>query len=323
MILLMREKYGTTFKIRLFSETVTFVTDSQHWTQIHRNANLLLPVEDVAKAFDASAVSIGLFETNDLTHEYVQYLQGKELKQLTLTLAQHIRQALVNKGREHMHSEWIECGLFELSHMLLFESSIKTLYGDIDPLSFEREYRIFDSNIHVLMYPYPTFIFKQLYSSLIKAKQFLIKQLYERQHHPHDQDQLDRTRSLFVKFMNDLMCKYPEQTVSINDIGSFNLALLWSAIGNTIPAVYWALFYLLTGPTATIDIIKKEIQQHLSLFIRLDIPDENNDYQLDQLDKCVHLDSAIDETLRLVATAMILRRCSKDTKITLDAERTL
>ncbi|CAF1213001.1 unnamed protein product [Didymodactylos carnosus] len=306
----------------MFSKTMTFVTDSHYWNQIHRNPSFMLPTEEMAKAFDANSLTLGLFETNDLAHGYVRYLQGKELKQLTAKLAQHIRQTLISKRLEHTHSNWIECGLFKFSHMLIFESVIKTLYGDIDPLSFEREYRMFDSNIHLFLYPYPAFIFKQFYSWLIKAKNFLIEQLYQRQH--QDQDRLNETRSLFVKMINDLMCEYPEQAITTKDIGSFNLALLWAAIGNTTPAVYWTLFYLLNESTETMDLIKQEINQYLSPLTGYDdIEEDDKDHRSDQLDKCIYLDSAINETLRLVATAMIIRRCSSDTKIILSNTKTL
>ncbi|CAF1616588.1 unnamed protein product [Didymodactylos carnosus] len=124
--------------------------------------------------------------------------------------------------------------------------------------------------------------------------------------------------------INDLMCEYPEQAITTKDIGSFNLALLWASIGNTTPAIYWTLFYLLRGSRTIMDLIKQEIDQHLSPLTEYDhLREDNKDHQLDQLDKCIYLDSAVNETLRLVATAMIIRRCSNDTKIILSDKQTL
>jgi hypothetical protein len=45
-------------------------------------------------------------------------------------------------------SEWKTCDLFEFSHRMIFQSSTLTLFGEIDPVSLEKDFRLFDDNFH-------------------------------------------------------------------------------------------------------------------------------------------------------------------------------
>ncbi len=45
-------------------------------------------------------------------------------------------------------SEWISSGLLKFSHHMIYQPSALALFGEIEPLSIEDDFRLFDDNFH-------------------------------------------------------------------------------------------------------------------------------------------------------------------------------
>jgi cytochrome P450 len=108
------------------------------------------------------------------------------------------------------------------------------------------------------------------------------------------------------------------------DYGGLQTAFLWVSLANTIPGVFWSLLYILRDPKA-LQTIKEEIDKHLPI-VPLDSDSndsDTNDWTPEQLDSCIYLESAINETLRLAGAPFMTRKCCRETQFVLQDGRTV
>lgn len=189
---------------------------------------------------------------------------------------------------------WTETGLYDLCSTLVYESITTTLYGsNVDARSIVKELKILDTDVHLLAYPSPFLWFK---SNLIRSKNKIVERL--------SSTNLDDSENVFAAKINELA-----DTLSKEDLGHIKTAILWASYGNTIPAIFWTYFYLRRYPKVH-DIILREIESMSS-----EMKKDNLVYSMPQLD------SVIEETMRLMANALVVRECARDTQLMInDAE---
>ncbi|CAF3241164.1 unnamed protein product [Rotaria sp. Silwood2] len=212
-------------------------------------------------------------------------------------------------------SEWISTGLLALSHRMLFEPSTLALFGEVDPLSIEYDFDLFDSKIHYLTALLPLWVYSIFFRRVLQVRSRLNNSWLKKRHPPRESDFV-RGRAIFI-------LDHPE---SFSDVqyGGNQTAMLWGSLGNSIPAVFWCLLYILRDAKA-VESIRQEINQYLPAFSLND--DDGSavveQWTLDRLASCVNLDSAVNETLRLVATPMVMRKCKEKTDLSLKDGRIL
>ncbi|CAF1347461.1 unnamed protein product [Didymodactylos carnosus] len=195
------------------------------------------------------------------------------------------------------------CGLFELSDMFIFVASAKTLYGDIDPILIERDFKLFDSKLHWFFAQSPHLVYSLFLREALHARCKLIETFAR--------FASAKNSSSLTKFRTDTMQSYPEWFTAL-DIGTNHMVWFRAAIANTIPAAFWSLFNVLHDHQA-LTTICNEVKQFLPEVI-LDERNEFDESQWlnDSLASCVNLESAACETLRMVSPPMVLRICLTD-----------
>jgi cytochrome P450 len=105
--------------------------------------------------------------------------------------------------------------------------------------------------------------------------------------------------------------KYFDGCTSAANTESFQLAMLWASVGNTMPAVFWLMFYLIKNPDAM-----EKVQAEL----RAECPSScqgQAQFSQDQLNRLLYLDACITETLRLCSGSMIMRHVKEACEVTL------
>lgn len=105
--------------------------------------------------------------------------------------------------------------------------------------------------------------------------------------------------------------QYFDGCTSAANTDSFQLAMLWASVGNTMPAVFWLMFYLMTNPDAM-----EKVQAEL----RTECPSScqgQAQFSQDQLNRLLYLDACITETLRLCSGSMIMRHVKEACEVTL------
>ena len=212
-------------------------------------------------------------------------------------------------------SDWTSTGLLKFSHRMLYQPSTLALIGDIDPAAIEKDFLLFDQHFHYFVVPLPRWIRSWFLSRELQARTHLAEAWLKNPNPPNASEfHLDRLA----------VCSNHLQWLSGQDYGLFLTGFFWASLGNTIPAVFWSLLYILRD-TKALEIIRQELDTHLPV-----VPLDSNvndsaaeDWTPEQLDACVYLESAINETLRLVAAILMTRKCIRQTEMTLEDGRTI
>ncbi|CAF1339697.1 unnamed protein product [Didymodactylos carnosus] len=227
-----------------------------------------------------------MFVNPENIHDFGTIFEGIELKKMTsrhtVNLQKTIRECL------DYGEKWSESGLYDLCSTLVYESITTTLFGSsVDARSIVKDLKSFDTDVHLLAYPAPYRWFKP---NLIRSRNKIAKRLSSVKN--------DDSENVFVSKLNELA-----SLLSKEDVGSINMAVLWAAYGNVIPAIFWTYFYLRRYPNIY-EIILREIESASS-----EAKEDDLIYSMP------HLDGVMEETMRLTANALIVRECMQDMKL--------
>lgn len=228
------------------------------------------------------------------------------LNPLTIRFVQCARDLLINDRKLLSDGQWSETGLFEFSRKMIYEPSSRALFGDIHPNLIENSYRVFDKKVHHFAASLPAWFYSLFFSKEVKARETVATFLRTNRFAQNE------SRLAFERAKQILECdqKFEE------NLGYVQTSILWAALGNTMPATFWTLLYILKDEVALKKILE-EIEIHLP---RFSLTDENDrtyeSWTAERLSRCVLLDSAVSEVLRLKGTPLVRRDCPTDTEIT-------
>lgn len=250
--------------------------------------------------------------------QYVQCLKHRDgLRPLIMDFSRRLCIRMKDKRtvleKNGLLSEWQKCGLFEFSHRMIYQSSTKTLFGEIDSDILEKDFRLFDKNLHHFSAAYPSWVYSYFFADVLKARSRL-NYFWSENRHPQNESEFMRIRKAHFLANSNLMSekdRYANQT-----------GLFWGSLGNAIPATFWCLFYLLQD-TKAIETLTQEIDRYLPILSLNDDDDDEEEWTLEQLNSCVYLESTINETLRLAGAPMITRKCLQQTELVLNDGRTI
>lgn len=251
---------------------------------------------------------------------YVIHLKNRDgLHAIVAEFLNRMRQLMRNDQMEiekkNTSSKWISTGLLELSHHMLYQSSTLALIGEINPAALENDFNIFDKNFHYFFVPFPKWVYSYFFSSVLQARTRLNRSWLINPN-PAKSSEFHQDRLALMSKNSDWL---PEQ-----DYGALLTGFMWASLGNTIPGVFWSLFYILRDKKA-LETIKEEMDTHLSN-VPLDFDEKNSSTEVwkpEQLDACVYLESAINESLRLAGAPFMTRKCIRQAEVNLQDGRTI
>ncbi|KAK5889670.1 hypothetical protein CesoFtcFv8_015653 [Champsocephalus esox] len=118
--------------------------------------------------------------------------------------------------------------------------------------------------------------------------------------------------------------KLLEQHASLRDTdkGAHHFAILWASVGNTVPACFWVLYFLLRDPEA-LQAVRQEVLEVLRQSGGEFSPEKDLALSREQLDSMVLLESSISEGLRLSSASTNIRVSQEDFSLRLDAEHSV
>ncbi len=106
-----------------------------------------------------------------------------------------------------------------------------------------------------------------------------------------------------------------EGKMNFSDAAKEQVAILWASVGNTMPATFWIIYYIVSNEKALAQ-LRAEMNESLSdLTMTKDITQE-------ELNKLVFADACITETLRLSSGSLIMRIARENTSLTLASGKT-
>ena len=99
---------------------------------------------------------------------------------------------------------------------------------------------------------------------------------------------------------------------------AFQLAMVWASVGNTMPSVFWLVFFLMRNPAA-MQAVLEEIQ---SIRPAADSSGGSSggcsaDFTQEELNRMTYMDACITETLRLCSGSLIMRHVKEPCEVTL------
>lgn len=321
-----KEKYGEIFTVLIAGKYMTFIMNPllypyviKHGKQLdfHEFSDQVAPV-----TFGYPPVRSGKFPGMD---EQIQrsfrLLQGENLTSLTESMMgnlmlvfrqDHLKETEV-RGNEH--GSWRTESMYQFCSSVMFEATFLTIYGQPKYASrhsgmstLREQFVKFDNMFPLLIAQIPISLLgwtKSIREELINY--FL----------PQKMAQWSNT-SQFIKKRAELF----EQYDCLGDIdkAAHHFAILWASVGNTIPATFWAMYYLVTHPEA-LAAVCKEVQDVLKLSGIEEMKNRDITFTKDQLDSLLYLESAINESLRLSSASMNIRVAQEDFSLRLGGER--
>ncbi|MCO4745231.1 MAG: cytochrome P450 [Proteobacteria bacterium] len=104
-----------------------------------------------------------------------------------------------------------------------------------------------------------------------------------------------------------------------SELGAYQLAFLWATQANTLPAAFWTLAFLMNDASA-LERVSEEVR---SVLDEAPTVDGRPQMSMAILQRLVHVDSAINEALRLTSGSLTIRVALQDVELHLEGGKTL
>ncbi|CAF0928338.1 unnamed protein product [Adineta ricciae] len=287
-------KYGSIFTANICGQHFTFLLDVHDLLTMTKNPSLVFSGSEMVTTIFGSHIQEDIAQVLHKTI-YPQTLQRADaLNALTVRFVESFHQSL-EKDQMSSPEEWRQCGLFDLCHRFIFGASTRALFGDIEDeelKELETNFVTFNDKFYVFSRGLPVWFYKLFYRSAYQAREKGIKLLIKQR--PNQSEFITAAREFYEGKHGDVF--------SPTDVGARMMIFFWASLGNTIPATFWILYYLLTTDKGRIlEILREEILTH----------GEN-------MNEMKVADSVINETLRLIGNVFLMRCTYKEDGTTLD-----
>ncbi|NXH61836.1 CP8B1 hydroxylase, partial [Rhabdornis inornatus] len=318
----MQKKHGDVFTVLIGGYYFTFVMDPFCFGTIVKESRSKLD-------FMTNAVQLVLrvfgYKPTEATHNIVhtsstKHLMGDGLTDLIQATMESFRKLLLFNLSSGEKRVWQEENLFHYCYNIVFRAGYLALYGTEPPRGAgdkekaEEQDRLHSDQVFQEFRKYDR-LFPRLAFALLPPKD------------KREAERLKRhfwnTLSVKKVWQKDNISGWisdQDQLLAENGIpeymrNRFMFMLLWASQGNTGPTAFWLLLYLLKHPEALqavrdeVDKVSRESGQE----VKAGSPPVT--VTRDMLNQTPLLDSALEETLRLVAAPMLVRAVLEDTSL--------
>ncbi|KAK1332050.1 hypothetical protein QTO34_007731 [Cnephaeus nilssonii] len=304
----LQNQHGDTFTLLLGGKYITFILDPYQYQSVMKNQKLsfrMFSKNILKKVFSIQKLMTD-DDLNDELHDCYKHLQGKSLDLLMENMTQNLQQ--VFEPKLFKTTNWDMAYLLTFCSSVIFETTFATIYGKSvagDKKEFITELKDdffkFDAKFIYLLSDIPI----ELLGNVKSIQKKLIKHLTS--------ENLANIQgwSEVVQMRQDILEKY--YMFKDFEIGGF----LWASVANTIPTMFWTIYYLLRHPEA-MAVLRDEIDHLLQSTGQKQGSGFSIHITREQLDSLVYLESAILEALRLCSFSSIIRFVQED--LTLPSE---
>ncbi|XP_056378012.1 cytochrome P450 7B1 isoform X1 [Hyla sarda] len=304
-----QEKHGDIFTVYLAGRYITFIMDPTQFQYVIRHGKKLdfheFSNEMASRTFDYPRLSEAKFpQLSDNMHKIYKIMQGKPLDKLTDSMMINLQH--VFKWKFSQATDWKTEKMYQFCCSIMFEASFMTLYGR-DPVADGRKvisemrekFTKFDAKFPYLVINIPIALLGDTKNIREELINFFMPKIMDKW---HDQAEVIQARK-------EILEQY--DVLRAHDKAAHHFAFLWASVGNTIPATFWALYYLVRHPEA-LAAVRDEIDHLLQSTGQKKGPDYDIHITRERLDSLVLLGSAINESLRLCSASMNIRVVQED-----------
>ncbi|XP_070974300.1 cytochrome P450 7B1-like isoform X1 [Oncorhynchus clarkii lewisi] len=316
-----KEKHGDVFTVLIAGKYMTFIMNPllypyviKHKKQLdfHEFSDQVAPL-----TFGYPPVGSGKFPgMSEHIQRSFHLLQGDNLNNLTESLMGNLM-FVFRQDYLTGESEWRTESVYQLCNSIMFEATFLTLFGKpahssrhSGMVTLREDFVKFDTMFPLLIARIPI----SLLGGTKATRDKLINYF-----HPQRMSGWSNT-SGFIKERAAVL----EQYDSLGDVdkAAHHFAILWASVGNTVPATFWAMYYLLTHPEA-LAVVREEIHGVLQVSGIETHHNRDLTFTREQLDSLLNLESSINESLRLSSASMNIRMAQEDFSLRLEGDRSI
>ncbi|OQS06439.1 25-hydroxycholesterol 7-alpha-hydroxylase-like [Thraustotheca clavata] len=289
--------YGTIFNVTVLGQPMTLIADSSLFPTISRNPKLsLLPLK-----LYMMRVGFGAVSYDQLTSDVQIKISASTRKSINEQLGRNkpsleaINHASVVKLLEKLNlpTEPTKVCVYPWLNRILFSTLMELFYGpDLATVDFQADFDAWDAKFTALYAGFPARWLK------VDGPRDRVK---------------NHLREYAAKHLQDVSTVVQERLsicdtngVQQIDKDGHQLSFVWAMTTNTIRTCFWTLVHLQNNPQAW-KCIMNEISSNIT---------DSTKWNREEMDKCVYLDSAIKETLRVALNSSAVRYATED--LTLD-----
>ncbi|XP_030053392.1 5-beta-cholestane-3-alpha,7-alpha-diol 12-alpha-hydroxylase [Microcaecilia unicolor] len=315
----MQRKYGDIFTVLLGGYYFTFVMDPLSFRSIVKEARSAFDFVCFKKEVDERVFGYYHLENEQKIDEIVnKHLMGDGLVVMSQAIMKNMQNLMFYRaGTVEGQKEWQHDGLFHYCSNILFQAGYLSFFGNeaVKRMGSKEKVKEFD-RVHS----------EELFSKFRKFNSLFPGLVYGTLP-PKDKLEAERLKRLFWNMLSfkktmqkDNSSRWiidhhqfrEEQGMAEYMADRYMLTLLWSSQGNTGPACFWLLLFLMKHPEA-MKAVREEVEKVLK--------ESNQDVKSggplinltsDMLTKTPILDSAVEETLRLTAAPFLMRSITQD-----------
>nr|XP_033790281.1 5-beta-cholestane-3-alpha,7-alpha-diol 12-alpha-hydroxylase [Geotrypetes seraphini]XP_033790282.1 5-beta-cholestane-3-alpha,7-alpha-diol 12-alpha-hydroxylase [Geotrypetes seraphini] len=312
----MQRKYGDIFTVQLGGHYFTFVMDPLSYGSIVKEARSKLDFNHFAKQLVAKVFGYHSLE-ND--HKILEagnkHLMGDGLVAMTQAMMENLQNLMLHSIGMVESQEWQYDGLFHYSYNIVFRAGYLSLFGNETVERNKAKAQEFD-RVHS----------EELFNEFRKYDSLFPRLAYGVLP-PKDKLEAERLKKLFWNMVSvkktiqkDNISQWifeqhrirQEQGMAEYMQDRYMFLLLWASQGNTGPASFWLLLFLMKHPEA-MKAVKEEVEKVLK--------ETNQEVKpggplinltRDMLMKTPILDSAVEESLRLTSAPVLIRAIIQD-----------
>ncbi|XP_056148968.1 cytochrome P450 7B1 [Lampris incognitus] len=321
------KKHGDVFTVQIAGKYMTFIMNPLLYPSIVKHGRQLdfheFSDKVVPATFGYPPVFSGRFPG---MHEQIQrtfrLLQGDQLSSLLESMMGNLMLILKQDYLESGGSEpsgWVAAGeadhrwrtdsMYEFCSIFMFEATILSMFG-LPPhgkrhsaiRTLREDFMKFDNMFPLLIAQIPIWLLGNTEGIRRKLIDFFLPQRIMSW----------SNSSQFIKKRIEVL----EQYSSLNDVdkAAHHFTMLWAAVGNTVPATFWAMYHLVSHPEA-LERVRQEIHDVVQL---KDLRDQDATLSREHLDQLLYLESAVNESLRLSSASMNIRVAQEDFELQLE-----
>ncbi|KAI5104600.1 cytochrome P450, family 8, subfamily B, polypeptide 1 [Silurus meridionalis] len=326
----MKKKHGDIFTVQLGGFYFTFLMDPLSFGSVVKEARAKLDFNEFAKHLVKRVFGYHPIEDD---HKLIQaasnkHLMGDGLVLLTQSMMNNLQNLMLHSIGSVSDGDrlWQEDGLFAYCYNIVFRAGYLALFGnELDKTSGSvekarevdrkesdelfREFRKYDQLFPKLAYG--------VLGPFEKMEAERLKRLF------WDVLSVEKvaTKENISDWVSESQQVRDERGVHKSMQDRHMFLLLWASQGNTGPASFWLLLFLIKNPDA-MQAVKKEVDEVLHKTgqeVKRDGPPIN--LTRDMLLKTPVLDSAVEESLRLTAAPVLTRAVIQDMSLKMDNGR--
>ncbi|XP_073535463.1 cytochrome P450 7B1 isoform X2 [Phyllobates terribilis] len=320
LLISQQEKHGDIFTIYLAGRYITFIMDPTQFQYVIRHGKKLdfheFSLEMSSRTFNYPRLTQAQYpQLTDNMHKIYKMMQGKSLDKLTDSMMKNLQH--VFKWKFSQATDWKTEKMYQFCCSIMFEASFMTLYGK-DPVADGRKvisemrekFTKFDAKFPYLVINIPIALLGDTKTVREELIRFFMPKKMDKW---FDQAEVIEARK-------DILEQY--DVLNDRDKAAHHFAFLWASVGNTIPATFWALYYLVKHPEA-LAAVRDEIDHLLQSTGQKKGPNYDIHITREQLDSLILLGSAINESLRLCSASMNIRVVQEDFLLELEDDQSV